>query len=578
MQRIDQIRIVQVGFSKIKHFDQTPGAIRRVLRHGLRGFAIAWLACVGSLAQAESDPMLDLLAGEFAIQAGDKEGALAGYADAARATRDPAQLERAVAIALYAGRYQVARELAALWEQSAQDLAPQRARAWAELGAGDEAAAQTSLLRLLAAGAAGRRAAFEVLQAAELRKLATRLLPVLKGGAPPEDFVAAAQWVALAEAMDAEELALAWSAELVQAHRREARAWRLRAQVLLAYQQSLAARDALAKAVELAPEDEDLRLAMAALLDQIGASTEVAALLRKAKEPGERLWAARVAYAAQYEDADELKRLDRELQSRKWKDLPARVFLLGQVAELRERPLEALPWYLAVAEGPQFVQARFRVAVIQARELKDLSAMRATLAALRGPDLDEGTAIDTYLLEGELLGAGGSTAEATAVYDAALLQWPNDERLLYARAMQLVEADDIAGVERDLRRILSFDPDHAHALNALGYTLADRTDRREEALLLIERALALDPNEAAFIDSMGWIQYRMGNLEQAVDYLRRAYELLPDGEVAAHLGEALWVSGEREEANKIWSEALQRSPEDEALLETIRRLNPELNR
>ena len=162
--------------------------------------------------------------------------------------------------------------------------------------------------------------------------------------------------------------------------------------------------------------------------------------------------------------------------------------------------------------------------------------------------------------------------QAIAVYTRGLDQLKDEPRLLYARAMAHIDMDDIAAGERDLRTLLAMDPDSADALNALGYTLADRTDRHVEANALIEKAIKLKPEEPAIIDSYGWAQYRLGNLDEAVRLLRRAYEKQPDSEVAAHLGEVLWVSGEREEARRVWEKGRKADAENKVLLETIKRL------
>jgi len=144
--------------------------------------------------------------------------------------------------------------------------------------------------------------------------------------------------------------------------------------------------------------------------------------------------------------------------------------------------------------------------------------------------------------------------------------------LLYARALLAAEHDDLAAAERDFRRVIELKPDDAEALNALGYTLADRTDRRSEALELIERAIKLKPDEPAIIDSLGWVRYRMGDLDASVKELRRAFAKQDDPEIAAHLGEVLWVKGERDEARKIWEQGRKKDAKNKALLETIRRL------
>jgi Flp pilus assembly protein TadD len=125
---------------------------------------------------------------------------------------------------------------------------------------------------------------------------------------------------------------------------------------------------------------------------------------------------------------------------------------------------------------------------------------------------------------------------------------------------------------RDLRRVLELKPDDANAMNALGYTLADRTENKTEALELIQKALTLKPGEPAIIDSLGWVQYRLGNLDEALEQLRRAYDKQPDAEIAAHLGEVLWVSGQKDEARRIWDQGRKKDDKNKVLIETMKRL------
>ena len=141
--------------------------------------------------------------------------------------------------------------------------------------------------------------------------------------------------------------------------------------------------------------------------------------------------------------------------------------------------------------------------------------------------------------------------------------------LLYARALVAEKLDDLALHERDLRLVLKLDPKNAHALNALGYTLADRTDRFQEALKLIKRALELRPNDPFILDSMGWVHYRLGNSGDAVRFLRRALEIRTDAEISAHLGEVLWTSGKQRQAQRIWKRALGKDPDNEVLKKAI---------
>jgi len=163
--------------------------------------------------------------------------------------------------------------------------------------------------------------------------------------------------------------------------------------------------------------------------------------------------------------------------------------------------------------------------------------------------------------------------EAMQIYDAALHNKYNSE-LLYSRAMLAEKMDRLDVLEADLRQILEREPDNANALNALGYTLADRTNRFEEAEQLIDRALELRPDDHFILDSKGWVLYRLGKLDEAIQYLRRALELIPDAEVAAHLGEVLWVKGDRKEAMQIWDTALKAAPDNPHLQDVIQRFNP----
>ncbi|MHB8849066.1 MAG: tetratricopeptide repeat protein, partial [Burkholderiales bacterium] len=149
----------------------------------------------------------------------------------------------------------------------------------------------------------------------------------------------------------------------------------------------------------------------------------------------------------------------------------------------------------------------------------------------------------------------------------ALASRPDSIDLLYDHAMAAERLNHLDIMEADLRHLLKLQPDHAQALNALGYTLADHNIRLPEALNLLQEALKLAPNDAYILDSMGWAQYRVGNLPMAADFLSRAYSKLPDPEIAAHLGEVLWVQGKHDEARQVWEKALATHPKNQALLD-----------
>ena len=256
-----------------------------------------------------------------------------------------------------------------------------------------------------------------------------------------------------------------------------------------------------------------------------------------------------------------------------------RLYLLGQVGELLDKGEEALNWYREIGDGDEhWFDAQMRQAVLLDQLGRDAEAVDFLhqLQAQTGEDTEQlGSA---YLLEAELQTRKQRPREALAVYGRALGVLPDDTRLLYARALLEVDRGDADAAERDLRRVVELKPDDAEAMNALGYTLVDSSRRGdpklEEARGLIRRAIELKPNEPAIIDSLGWLHYRLGDLDASVKQLRRAYEKQPEPDVAAHLGEVLWVKGERDEARRIWEEGRKKDPKNKVLLETIKRLSP----
>jgi tetratricopeptide (TPR) repeat protein len=182
--------------------------------------------------------------------------------------------------------------------------------------------------------------------------------------------------------------------------------------------------------------------------------------------------------------------------------------------------------------------------------------------------------VQRALAEEQMLREAKQYKEALAVLTSVLKQLPQNNDLLYARALVAEKLDDLVLHEHDLRKILKSDPKNAHALNALGYSLADRTSRHKEALALIEQAMELRPDDAFILDSMGWVQFRMGNHAEAVRYLKQALAIRSDPEISAHLGEVLWVMGDRRAAEDVWHRALKTTPDSEPLLDIIKKFKP----
>jgi tetratricopeptide (TPR) repeat protein len=244
---------------------------------------------------------------------------------------------------------------------------------------------------------------------------------------------------------------------------------------------------------------------------------------------------------------------------------PERRLLLGQIAEFIERHEEALAWYASVPGGPQRAQARLRTATVLHKLERGEEAFSRLRALQADADADDETRRDAYLLEAELHKDDRNLDAELDSYARGLAAYPDDIPLLYSRALMWERRDDIPRAEADLRRILAIDADDVNTLNALGYTLADRTDRYQEALELISRAIAAEPDNAAIIDSYGWVLYRLGRNEEALVELRRAFTKQKDAEIGAHVAEVLWVLGRKDEAMKYFEEARRIDPESRSL-------------
>jgi tetratricopeptide (TPR) repeat protein len=246
--------------------------------------------------------------------------------------------------------------------------------------------------------------------------------------------------------------------------------------------------------------------------------------------------------------------------------------LLAQAAEQRRDFAAAEAWLLKV-DSPQALMVQSRRASLLAQQGQMAQALDLIRRLPeRGPD----DVRAKLLAEAQLLRDQKDWAAALAVLVTANERFPKDTDLLYEQAMMAEKLGRFADMEQLLRRAMSLRPEHSAAYNALGYTLADRNERLPEAKQLIERALQLSPGDPFLIDSMGWVEYRLGNLDSALWLLGQAYRARPDTEIAVHLGEVLWVQGRRDEALKIWAEARARDAGNELLNSTLARLKVDL--
>ncbi len=246
-------------------------------------------------------------------------------------------------------------------------------------------------------------------------------------------------------------------------------------------------------------------------------------------------------------------------------------FTLGQMAEERKLPQEAVNWYEAITSGPQLPQAQSRLAVLEAEDGK-LDAALARLERLA--DMQNTPRPARVLAQAQLARNAEQPDRALAILSAALAKDGNVAEWRYERALLLDDRERVAEAERDLRAYLKLKPKSAQGLNALGYILANRTSRVREARELVSRALKLDPDNPMILDSMGWVEYRSGKLEAALRYLQRAHHLMPDPEIAAHLGEVLWKMGREAEARELWARSLEANPDSDIIRRTQQRFIP----
>jgi len=244
-------------------------------------------------------------------------------------------------------------------------------------------------------------------------------------------------------------------------------------------------------------------------------------------------------------------------------------YYLGVTAEEQLKPEQAAASYRNVTGEEYRVSARTRLARVLARQGDQKGALEA-VALL--PTSTETETISRIQLEAQVWRELKDLTRARQTLDRGLKQFADQPDLLYDRSLIYETTGLIKEAEQDLRRYLAKNPDSATGLNALGYTLANRTERFDEAETLIRKALDKEPDNPVIVDSFGWLQFRRGNLDEAVKWLGRAFTELPDPEVAAHYGEALWKSGKQDEAKKIWAEGSRLDPKHEVLIETVRRL------
>lgn len=553
-------------------------------------FRYAWPLAAASLAlalagpAASADPKLGsaranaqyhVMVGELAALRQQPELAATEFLKALDALPDPDLAMRAASLALSARNEPLALKAARRWQQLAPDeMDPREAVARLALRAGDR------------------------------KETLAQCEAIIKNhpGGPEDGFRQVAQ--VLAQEGSKKEDALAIMEQLRKPHPALAGAWHAQALLSLRFGQLDVAESAAREALRLKPGARESLLLLAGIQVKKGdvpaADRSIAELLKGGDEVELRMGYARLllegeqqgAARAQFEQVLKVKPDSTEaryalgllaLEQQKLDDAEPHfkallksdelrqraAYYLGRIEEVRNRPAQALEWYQQVTEGEQAIDALTRRAVVLGK-LGRVNEARTLMAQMRRELPMFGQRF--FLAEGELLLEVNAGPEALALYRQALKEIPDDPDLLYGRSLVHERLRNVPEAEADLRRILAKDKDDARAMNALGYMLVVHTSRLDEARSLITRALEITPDDAAVIDSLGWIEYRLGKVKEARTLLERAFGKVPDPEIAAHLGEVLWVLGEKERARAIWEAALTRDPDHRVLKETMERL------
>lgn len=524
--------------------------------------------------ELSGDLLYEYLAGELGARRGGGSAAIEHLLTAARQAKDPVAAAQAAQLALRRQDLQKAREAAELWVKLAPNSLPAR---------------ELSVLLALRRG-----------DRAEALAQAEALLKITE--AIHKDGFLELAAVLAAEKLDGK---LELMETLARRHQRDPRAHYALALVATQRKRYDQAFKALDRASRLKPDWDKPYLLRTQILDLQGdkAGAEQA-LARAAREhPSPLLYKAlgrRLMQEKRYEEALksfqkalELKPDDQEtlstigllsIQTKNWKlarqtwERLARIgsperrneahYFLGQLEELLKHPEKAIGHYQQVTSGRLLSDARLRQAILLGQQGKfDEAARLFRQVRLTNP----AQAVATFITEAQVYKEQGQPKKAMAIYDEALAANPGNIDLLYARGLLAADMGDLDQAEKDFRAVLKKKPDDPDTLNALGYTLADNNIRLDEAYRLIRKAYEQKPDNAAIQDSMGWVLYRLGRLDEALKYLRKAAADMDDGEIAAHLGEVLWKLGRKEEARKVWAEARKNDPDNPKLKATIER-------
>jgi len=522
-----------------------------------------------------ADQLYRAIIGELSAQRGELERAAEAYFELAMETRDAGIVARAVQFASATGDRRRLLELSPLWSEAAPEQPePHVLLAFQLLETGRPSEALAQMEQVLETGGSFEfsilAAATARLDEAERDDLIARLRSLVErfpGNRSAR--IALVQLLAQNRAFDA---ALAEFGQLGQDEQRPPDLIQLEAQLQQSAEHPEQAAAVLQAGLERFPEDRELRLAYARILLQqrelAEARQQFAIMLEQAPGDRETLLSAGLLDLEMEDYPSAIGIFEQMLSMRQDEDESH--FYLGYANEQLGELETAIGHFRQVRQGVEnFLPAQQQATVLAVQLGRFNEAHDWLMQLSRGSSRME---IRFISMEASILLQQGHATRALELLDRSLKRYPNHVELLFAQVLAHDAIGDMASAEADLQQIIRLQPENARALNHLGYMLADRSERYEEALALIERAIAVEPDDPAIIDSLGWAQYKLGMLDEALANLQRAYAAFPDDEVAAHLGEVLWMLGRRDEAEQIWAEALARDPASEHVLPTMERL------
>ncbi len=526
---------------------------------------------------ALTDRMLyEFLLGDIAAQRGRPELAAQAYLDLARTTRDPRVARRAAQLTFEAHQYQQSLEAFKLWQElePSSPLAKQMLVSLL-LSGGQLEEARPLVAEMLATEPQKGRAFMSLYGLLARVPDKAAILDWLSEVAQPYPEVAEAHWALAQTALSAgkQELALAEANKSLKLNPD----WDLAVMLVAQQTQYSEPQRALAMLsgfLDKHPERNEVRLFYARMLleqKQYQPAREQFGELLKQRPGSAELAFAIAMISLQMGELDRAEQELRQALSSKGGDNDTLRFYLGQLYEARQDWPAALQHYQQIKGGDRLYAARLRIAYLQNKQ-GQLTAARKTLAETAAKD--DAQRVQLVMVDAQFLREAGQHAECFKVLVRGLKIFPAQPELLYQAALQADRLDKHEAFETLIRKLIEVEPDNAHAYNALGYGWLARNIRIPEAMELVEKAYQLAPDDAAIIDSMGWGYYRLGQLDKSLEFLRRAYAANPDPEIAAHLGEVLWVKGEREAAQKVWRASEQAHPDNTMLRDVIHKFLP----